>query len=881
MSTGSVSTARTPLAILREAEAADEVLFLTYTANLEFFERWALRDARDLEAAVTVIADATMVTSDPSAVRHAGVRYLDARAVCPGGTAFHAKLMVIAGKTSASVAIGSGNLTLAGWHGNKELWTVLHADVERGPTAIRQVSGFLRALAGGSVRLSSDAPGVLERIAQLLDGMAADEPGPQVVAPLVGPIIEQVPRGPVDELVLYAPFFDTRLVALEALHARLQPNRTTIFVQSHTSVDGPLLEEWLSRRGGRLEWCADAPYRHGKLVEWSRDGVREALTGSPNISGPALLRRLDGHELPGANCELGIIARVTSSLAPAATTPPGAGAADLAIRPSGPDDRLVPSIVLLDARLAGAVIRLLLASPLAGSVTVQAYHEERGWTTVAGVADLAPGEQEHAIPATLPAGQPMRLLGPSGPSNVVFVTDSARARAQPVKRIGEDLGGPVDFLLDGKFDAWWAQIELLRPEMLKRGALLPKRADSETASADDESESVVPAAKQTLADYIAACGAVFDEPTITWALTLPALPGLGGDESFDRHVGVLTDETDDAAIDLFDNELEPESLAEMEALRQAVATRRRRFQRFATALVDHLAEFGNVGRAYAAKLVLLGVALDLWPDQFERDSTLEGMVHGLVTPGDEARPEERRALASYLAVALALLRESVRRLSVNDESTLRFNAAAAAARSALEDLDPVIVNTLVLELADAFGDGTTGDRVAAIATEIRNPSTGVAAALAMLSDEDGIEAGDENGVLVLYDALPVMPERELLRICGLTQSTSAVVRGQTERGIEVTCVWRAPSLLIAKGGRAGVGGNLYRLPDGITPATLAAGWEPWGGLNDNLPKPTVAWLPGKPPPPEAADLLDSALRVVEDQPSAPTDSDRTGSPGLS
>ena len=51
--------ARSPATLLDEVERAREVLVLTYTAALDFFERFALADARALGALVTVVSDAS------------------------------------------------------------------------------------------------------------------------------------------------------------------------------------------------------------------------------------------------------------------------------------------------------------------------------------------------------------------------------------------------------------------------------------------------------------------------------------------------------------------------------------------------------------------------------------------------------------------------------------------------------------------------------------------------------------------------------------------------------------------------------------------------------------------------------------------------------
>jgi hypothetical protein len=225
-----MAEARSPYTLLAEAEAAGarEVLVLTYTASLEFFERFALSDARGLGALVTVISDATMVRADPLVVRRAGTQYLDARAVCPDHAAFHPKLVVLAGDDHARVAVGSGNLTMAGWHANAETWTVLRADVDGGPATLRDVSTFLRALAVSPITISAMGEQALDRTAALLDALPADSPGPRLLHSLQQPIVEQLPDpGGVTDLKMYAPFHDGQLRAVQNLLDRLRPETWT------------------------------------------------------------------------------------------------------------------------------------------------------------------------------------------------------------------------------------------------------------------------------------------------------------------------------------------------------------------------------------------------------------------------------------------------------------------------------------------------------------------------------------------------------------------------------------------------------------------------------------------------------------------------------
>jgi hypothetical protein len=865
---GTISTARSPFALLRDADEAEEVLLLTYTASLEFFERFALGEARGLQAATTVISDAAMVTVDPLTVRGAGVRYIEARAVCPGHAAFHPKLLVIASRSACTVAVGSGNVTLAGWHGNDELWTVVRADVDRGPRTVGEVSAFLRALASGPIQLSAEAPDVLTRVAKLLDGMAADDPGPALVSTLDGPIIEQLPRGPVDELVVYAPFFDPRLAALDALQERLDPSRTTVFVQPQTSVDGNALAAWLARREAELKWCSDERYRHGKVIEWSREGVREALTGSPNLSGAALLHRLEADSSRRVNCELATITRVPESLAPPEAAPPADGLTGLVLS-ADPAEAPRPGTILLGATLVdGIEVHVRLASDLAGAARVQTYDADRDWATVPGLTELTPGRRDYRFPAIgLPPGRPLRLLGSSGASNEVFVSDPVRARRRPVRRVGLDAGSPTELLLDGRFAVLFEIADLMRPTLLQLGAMVPKTAPR--PSGGDESGAgsaagdgrVAPAKGQTLADYLAACAAVVDDATVEWALALPSLPGLGGDGGFDRKVGLLTSETDDEAADAGETEKQAPPPDFADALRRASELRRRQFRRFCEGVLERATAWPNLMRAYGARLILNAIAADVWRDDDVRGHMLGRLVDILVAAGDDPTDEEREALASYLAVTLALLRHEVRRLSVNDEPTMRFKAAAAKGRAALDDLDPARLDTLAAELEEAFGDTVTGERIFDLAAEIQSPPSGLSSAIELLREEDGVTASDDDGVLLIHDPLPRVPERELLRIAGLVDAQLVAVRGRTNAGVEVACVWHSPRLLIARRTQSGLGGRLYYCPDS-PPNVIAAGWMLGRDVRDNLPRVGAEWFPGRPAPADALELL-RATRMID------------------
>lgn len=869
-SAAAVTTTWSPFSLLRDETEAEQVLILTYTANLDFFERFALGEARGLQAATTIISDATMVAADPVTVRGAGVRYVDARAVCPANTAFHPKLLAIVSADRATVAIGSGNLTLAGWHGNAELWTVLRADREHGPHTIRGVSRFLRTLGDGRIQISAEASGALDRVTELLDGLTADEPGPRLVSTLDSePIMNRLPIGPVDELIVYSPYYDAELKALDALVERMSPKHLTVFVQPQTSVDGPRLAHWLGQHRGQLRWCTPDRFRHGKLIEWSRDGVREALTGSPNLSRPAVMNTLrSGPEQPAwlrANCELGLIGRIEGSLAPAETPVPGAGIAGLKFQRDAHEQASRPVTVLLGATLIDQVeVHLRLASPLDQPARIQVHHADRDWTTAPGHAELQSGHADYRVASFgLPAGTALRLLGSGGASNEVFVVDPLRARGRPYKRVGPDAGSHHHLILDGRLDVLFQIAALMRPQLLKLGAhvLNPAAGTADDSADDASSEKTSPKPGQTLEEYLGKCATVLDEKEVVWALAIPALPSLGGGTRIDRQSGALTNEIDDGAADAGadedgdrDDKQDP-----LDAARKATALRRRQWRQFCEKALTMAAAWPLIMRAYLARLTLNGVAVDLWPDEAQKGEILKRLVAAIAGPGDDPTAEEAAALASYAAIAIALLREQIHRMSITDEATLRYRAAAKSAAPIIHEIDPVRIEDIVVEIAEAFGQVLTGEDVFEIAAQAESPPTGIAAAIKLLCDEDDTEATEEDGALVLTKPITGMFQRELLRAAGLVDGVKLVtVRGRFPNGGEALCVWDPPLLLLASRLPAGLNGRVYALPAGVTPKVISQGWKMTIDVHENLPRPVEDWYPGVTIPSLATELLASA-----------------------
>ena len=214
---------------------AREALFCTFNADLGYFERTVLGVTQSTGARVTVVGDGRISDPDPRAARNAGTRYVHGLAVTGSGAAFHPKVTVIAGPERAVVAVGSGNLSPGGWHLNQETWTIATAGRERCPAIVPQ-SGRVAAHAGPVCVIAPQAVKGIGRTATLLERLAATaavvETGHRIVHTGTAPIIDQLPAGDVDHLLLYAPFHDEKGAAVRQLIERLRPSRVTLAVQS-------------------------------------------------------------------------------------------------------------------------------------------------------------------------------------------------------------------------------------------------------------------------------------------------------------------------------------------------------------------------------------------------------------------------------------------------------------------------------------------------------------------------------------------------------------------------------------------------------------------------------------------------------------------------
>ena len=450
---------------------AREALFCSFNADLGFFERTVLGVTQASGARATVVGDARVSDPDPRATRNAGTRYVHGLAVTASGAAFHPKVVAVAGPERALVAVGSGNLSTGGWHLNKETWTVCTADKQRCPILIKQFAGWLRTL-DSLCTITPQAVRGINSTATLLDDLANAstlvETGHELIHTSAARLLDQLPDGRAERLLLYAPFHDERAEAIRSLIFRFAPTRVTLAVQSdrRTVIQPDAIARMADELGVQLDVIEDSSkeYRHGKLIEVvDYEGTRWALTGSANLSARALLHSAED----GGNIELGIISRLHHSLFPEGS--PIALCDVPAVRIKGSANRPATAVLIIAAVQSSDGLSVQFAKSPSVPVRILSSVGTNfdSWTEI---GQVPAGMTEHVVAGvSLQGGTRIRGAWESDGGvhygNLVFVTDpdlvlnrpgenASRGRATPPD--------PVDLITDPKLlGVWLAALDQL------------------------------------------------------------------------------------------------------------------------------------------------------------------------------------------------------------------------------------------------------------------------------------------------------------------------------------------------------------------------------------------------------------------------------------
>lgn len=305
----------------------------TYNVELNLFNEYLLRRLGDAPLNAVVLADRRRLDESLSAIPSERLDTLGPvnrrwllRGLQLGTGRFHPKSYLAVRPRSATLMVGSGNLSTSGINAGREVFTSFTSGNPVGEAALATWRSWTRRLveASGDTLLAERFADLEHRL-PMPEGLSVVADSPlwhNLDAPL-GPrfcnAVKEV-AGTVDELIATAPFFDEEGEALGSLVDRLRPNVLRLYTTSTTSVSGPALIERLRHADCEIELYAYVPDRftHAKLIGAVAGDRGWMLSGSANLSRAALT-------LPfgPANVELAVFAELDVERVRSAFLPPG------------------------------------------------------------------------------------------------------------------------------------------------------------------------------------------------------------------------------------------------------------------------------------------------------------------------------------------------------------------------------------------------------------------------------------------------------------------------------------------------------------------------------------------------------------------------------
>jgi hypothetical protein len=311
-------------------------LITTFNAYLPFYEEVVLR--RLINAGVrhnVLLMDerqysASMASHPP---KLAGRRYTLLPVKVPG--AFHPKLIFLVGKHKGLVAVGSHNMTLAGFGFNRELTNVVKiqgADDVDGVSiahdAWSEVEAWLEHFA---MRVPKPVADMVRRVRDFAPWLKRETPadgeirllGGRPGAPTLWAQLTDLVAGGVSDVSVGGAFFDQKLEFLQRVSEDLQPNRLTVGIDPSTVQIPPSarnLSDISLVRADRLgleegDDDSSGGYLHAKaLFVQQENGGAVFASGSANPSRPAWLAKKGS-----GNAEMMLVRRGQSAIEAATT----------------------------------------------------------------------------------------------------------------------------------------------------------------------------------------------------------------------------------------------------------------------------------------------------------------------------------------------------------------------------------------------------------------------------------------------------------------------------------------------------------------------------------------------------------------------------------
>ena len=271
------------LKIIRNSKDITNAIILTHNIDFVFVQSVVIPALRKCGSpSLTIFADAECATQtyqhQARVLGTLGQRYRVVPVAMKPGYRFHPKAVLLSGPRSATLLVGSGNLTFGGWRENGEVWSRYDSDND-GTQVLAAFREYLRQVLEICPESDALTPEVEEAFDPNTRRWAASMEDPGVLLGRCGQgqaMLDQIAAvvgdAAVDELHVCAPYFDLGAEALKRLAEQLGSPPTRVLVQSHRTnlptAAAQTLDESFTLRA--------ATYRHR---EGMGDGerVREAL----------------------------------------------------------------------------------------------------------------------------------------------------------------------------------------------------------------------------------------------------------------------------------------------------------------------------------------------------------------------------------------------------------------------------------------------------------------------------------------------------------------------------------------------------------------------------------------------------------------------------
>ena len=288
----------------------------TYALDLALFDQYLLRQLGGPPLNAVLLADHWKLSQmwdrlDPDQhylARQANRVYLLRGVQLAGGGAFHPKTYLFARRDTATLVIGSGNLTRRGLDSGKEVFTSFDTQTDEGLSTLRAWAAWISRLveSAGDEQLTRRFATLREQCRWMTGPVGPTPFAVNDQRPILDQYVDQLP-GAVDELHVSAPYFDRDALALADALRRMQPKRLHVYLGHDTSVHGPSLATVVQAADCdvHLHRFDPATFVHAKLIAAVCGAHGLLLCGSPNLSRAALT--LTHQQTSHGNCEVALI----------------------------------------------------------------------------------------------------------------------------------------------------------------------------------------------------------------------------------------------------------------------------------------------------------------------------------------------------------------------------------------------------------------------------------------------------------------------------------------------------------------------------------------------------------------------------------------------